>query len=184
MKQTVLWIFLVGCLVAWSVPAAAQTSDQPSTTGAGVILAQTTGQPAVPPGPPPGRLGRGGRRGGPGRFFDPKTVETLVGEVVQVQRGPLGRRGRGDLVRFTLKTGKETIEVFLGPSSFVDKQSVKPAKGDRVEVKGSRQTGPQGRTFLSAAEVKKGDQVLKLRDDQGTPLWPPRQGRRGRARQS
>jgi hypothetical protein len=184
MKQTVLWIFLVGCLVAWTAPAAAQTVDQPSAPGAGVILAQTTGQPTVPPGPPPGRLGRGGRGGGPGRFFDPNTVETLVGEVVRVQRGPLGRRGRGDLVHFTLKTDKETIEVFLGPGSFVDQQSVKPAKGDRVEVKGSRQTGPRGRTFLSAAEVKKGGQVLKLRNDQGAPLWPPRQGRGGRPPQS
>jgi hypothetical protein len=35
-----------------------------------------------------------------------------------------------------------------------------------------------GKPAIVAAEVKKGDQVLKLRDESGTPLWRG-QGRRG-----
>jgi hypothetical protein len=184
MTQRIFWIFLAVCLLAWTAPAAAQTTDQPSATGAGIILAQTTGQPTLPACPPSGRRGRGGRRGGPGRFYNPNTVETLVGKVVQVQKGPLGRRMKRDLVRFTLKTDKETIDIFLGPATYVEAQPVKLAKGDQVEVKGSRQTGPRGRTFVSAAEVTKGNQVLELRNDQGAPLWPRGQGRRGRLPQS
>ncbi len=114
------------------------------------------------------------------RFFDPATVETMTGEVVAVQRGPMRAGGRGNIVRFTLKTNQGPVQVFLGPATFVDAQAVKLAAGDQVQVKASKITGPQGRTTYTAAEVTKGGQVLKLRDDQGTPLWPRGQGRKRR----
>jgi hypothetical protein len=34
---------------------------------------------------------------------------------------------------------------------------------------------------VTAAEVAKGGQVIKLRDDQGNPLWPQGQGKKRRA---
>jgi hypothetical protein len=40
----------------------------------------------------------------------------------------------------------------------------------RIEVKGSRVTF-EGKPALIAAEVRKGDEVLKLRDEAGMPLW-------------
>jgi hypothetical protein len=42
--------------------------------------------------------------------------------------------------------------------------------GDSVEVKGSRVTFA-GNPAIIAAELKKGDAVLKLRDDNGVPAW-------------
>jgi hypothetical protein len=39
-----------------------------------------------------------------------------------------------------------------------------------VEVKGSRVT-IAGKPVVIAAEVKKGDETLKLRDDNGIPAW-------------
>ena len=39
-----------------------------------------------------------------------------------------------------------------------------------MEIKGSR-ISIQGQPTIIAAEVKKGDQMLKLRDDKGIPLW-------------
>jgi len=39
-----------------------------------------------------------------------------------------------------------------------------------VEVKGSR-ISIQGQPTIIACEVKKGNNVLKLRDDRGMPLW-------------
>jgi hypothetical protein len=105
-------------------------------------------------------------------------VETLVGEVVDVQRGPMRTGGKGNLVRFNLKTDKETILVFLGPAKFVDNLPVKLAAGDKVQVKGSRITGPKGKSTITAGEVTKGGQVMKLRDDKGTPLWPKGQGKK------
>jgi hypothetical protein len=47
---------------------------------------------------------------------------------------------------------------------------VKIQPKDTVEVKGSRVT-VQGQPALIAAEVKKGDEVLKLRDEAGIPMW-------------
>lgn len=42
--------------------------------------------------------------------------------------------------------------------------------GDVIEVKGSRVT-VAGKQVVIAAEVKKGDALLKLRDDSGVPVW-------------
>jgi hypothetical protein len=39
-----------------------------------------------------------------------------------------------------------------------------------VEVRGSRVT-MGGKPVIIAAEVRKGDAVLTLRDDQGVPMW-------------
>jgi len=117
-----------------------------------------------------------GRR--PPRFFDPNTVETLTGSVTNVQRGPLSQGGKGNLMRLTLQTDKGPVQVFLGPANFVDAQPLQLAAGDQVQVKASRITGPKGKTIYTAAEVMKGGQVLKLRDDQGNPLWPRGQMRR------
>jgi hypothetical protein len=69
-----------------------------------------------------------------------------------------------------VKTDKETISVHLGPSWYLENQDVKIEPKDRVEVKGSRVTFA-GNPAMIAAEVKKGDEVLKLRDDNGFPVW-------------
>lgn len=114
--------------------------------------------------------GRGWGAGDPySRMFNPKTVETLSGEVVSVEKFTPGRKMSYG-VHFTLKTDKETIAVHLGPSWYVEKQPVTVAQGDKVEVIGSRITY-QGKPAIIAAEVKKGGQVLKLRDANGVPAW-------------
>jgi len=116
------------------------------------------------PGMGPGRgQGRGWGAGDPySRMFDPKTVETLSGEVASVDKFTPGRKMSYG-VHFTLKTEKETIPVHLGPSWYLEKQAVTIAPGDKVEVTGSR-IMYQGKPTIIAAEVKKGGQVLKLRD--------------------
>lgn len=166
-------------------PAAPATPDKPAAATPGEAAPPAAEKPAPPPPEKPqvpilGRpLGSGtAGKGGAARFFDPKSVETLKGSVEQVQRGPLMEGGKGNVVRLTLKTDKETLLVVLGPSFFVDQQPVKLAVGDQVEVKASRLTTARG-TFMNAVEVKKGDQVLKLRDERGNPLW----GGRGLMRQ-
>jgi len=58
----------------------------------------------------------------------------------------------------------------LGPQWYLENQDVKIEPTDKVEIKGSRVT-MQGQPALIVAEVKKGDEVLKLRDDAGIPLW-------------
>ena len=62
------------------------------------------------------------------------------------------------------------MAVHLGPEWYIERLDGKLAKGDAVEVKGSRVTFA-GNPAIIAAEVKKGDAILKLRDDNGIPAW-------------
>lgn len=116
---------------------------------------------------------RGSGGWGPGskysRMYDPKTVETVSGEVVSVDKiTPL--RGMSYGVHITLKTDKETISVHLGPAWYIENQDVKIEPKDMIEVRGSRITYEENPAII-AAEVKKGDEVLKLRDQNGFPIW-------------
>jgi len=113
--------------------------------------------------------GQGRGMGAYNRMYNPKTVETLSGEVVSVEKFTPGRRMSYG-VHLTLKTEKETIPVHLGPSWYMEKQGITFAPGEKVEVNGSR-ISYQGQPTVIAAEVKKGGQVLKLRDAAGVPVW-------------
>jgi len=73
-------------------------------------------------------------------------------------------------VHILLKTAKETISVHLGPGWYIDNQDIKIVPKDKIEVKGSR-VSFEGKPALIAAEVKKGDEVLMLRDSNGFPAW-------------
>ncbi len=130
-----------------------------------------------------GGMGRGGGPGPGGRMYDPKTVETVSGEVVRVEevRGKgagqaRGGRGGGYGVHLILKSASEEVAVHLGPGWYLDKQGLKVAPGDRIEVHGSRIIF-EGKPTIIAARIKKGDQSLMLRDDNGLPVWRG-QGRR------
>jgi hypothetical protein len=120
--------------------------------------------------------GEPGREASYRRAYDPKTVETVTGEVLQVRKIK-HRRGDGTGVHLILKTETEEIPVHLGPSFYLDKQAVKIDGNDKIEVKGSRVTTKRGKPFLLAAEVRKGDAVLKLRDENGVPAWSRRKTR-------
>lgn len=113
-----------------------------------------------------GGSGTGGHYGG---LYDPKTVETLNGEVVSVAKmTPM--KGKSYGIHLMLRTHKETIPVHLGPGWFIESQDVKIELKDRIDVKGSRITY-EGKPAIIAAEVRKGDAVLMLRDGTGLPVW-------------
>ena len=104
-----------------------------------------------------------------GKLYDPKTVETINGDVVKVDRiTPM--RGMSAGVHLVVKTDKEEISVILGPQWYLENQDVKIAPNDKLEIKGSR-VSVQGKPALLAAEVKKGGETLKLRDESGAPVW-------------
>jgi hypothetical protein len=102
--------------------------------------------------------------------YDRGSVETLSGTVMEVERLAPRRVERLSQVHLLLKTGGETITVKLGPESWLAQQNFNLAPGDRVTIKGSRVNRPL-QSFLIAAEVRKGNQVLFLRDENGRPLW-------------
>jgi hypothetical protein len=113
---------------------------------------------------------KGWRAGTPyNRMYDPKTVETISGEVVSVDTMTF-MRGMNYGVHLTVRADKETISVHLGPGWYVLNQDVSFEPKDRIEVKGSRITF-QGKPAIIAGEVKKGEEVLNLRDENGFPAW-------------
>ena len=104
-----------------------------------------------------------------GKMYDPKTVETITGEVVSVDKiTPM--KGMSHGVHIMLKTAKETISVHLGPDWYVGNQDIKIEPKDKLAVKGSKIIF-QGKPAIIAAEIKKGNEVLKLRDEKGFPVW-------------
>lgn len=117
--------------------------------------------------------GKTGQPASPPALFNPQTVEIFQGIVVAAPVIPKG--GLPEPVHFTLKTEKESLTVLLGPNWFIESQGFVISSLDRVEVKGSRIL-LEGKSAVVAAEVKKGDRVLKLRDESGSPVW----GGRGR----
>jgi len=103
------------------------------------------------------------------RLYNLATVETLSGTVESVDKvTPM--KGMYAGVHIMLNTEEETISIHLGPEWYVERQDVKIAKGDTIGVKGSRVTFAD-KPAIIAAEVKKGDSTLVLRDSNGIPAW-------------
>jgi hypothetical protein len=119
---------------------------------------------------PAGGGGGWGPGGGYGRMFNPATLETLKGEVTNVGHFTPAGRGMGQGVHLILKTATETIDVHLGPSWYLEQQNFGVAAGEKLVITGSRITY-QGKPAIIASEVKKGNQVLILRNAQGVPAW-------------
>jgi len=116
-----------------------------------------------------GSENQGGREEGPGTTgcstenrADGKRRSRIGG---QDHRPGSGLRGEPHL-----KTGPETILVYLGPGWFLEKQDLTFAPKDEVEITGSQITF-QGKPTIIAAQVKKGDKSLRLRDPAGIPAW-------------
>ena len=112
--------------------------------------------------------------------YDKSTETTITGTIEDVMQmtgtNPQGMSG----THLTVKTDAGTVLVFLGPSMYLEQQHFVLAKGDKLEVIGSRNKLPGGEGIM-ARQVKKGDRVLTLRNADGMPLWM--QGRPGAPRQ-
>jgi hypothetical protein len=116
-----------------------------------------------------GEKGGGDRPGGQYRMYDPSKAETVSGEVVAVKEFT-SRNGIRKGIGLELNTGSQAILAHLGPQFYIDQQSVKIAVGDKVDITGVKAV-IRGQDVFLAGEVRKGDQVLKLRDEKGVPLW-------------
>jgi hypothetical protein len=100
--------------------------------------------------------------------FNPKTVETLQGIVVEAPEVKEG--GIPEMEHLTLKTKQEKLTVVLGPNWYLVRQDWRINALDHLTVTGSR-LNLDGKPALIAQQVKKGEQVMKFRDQSGRPLW-------------
>jgi hypothetical protein len=110
-----------------------------------------------------------GRGSGTGTsMYDPKTEVTVKGTIEDVQQ-LTGRRGWSG-THLALKTDAATFDVHVGPSAYIDQQNFTFAKGDMIEVVGSKVTIAD-KEALIAREITKEGKTLVLRDAQGIPQW-------------
>jgi hypothetical protein len=104
------------------------------------------------------------------RDYDAKTVEIVTGRVLSVEKTTPTKR-RGYWVDVMLQTGNGTIPVRLGPAWYIDKHTPRIEANDTITVTGSR-VMLDGRPAIVAADITKGNELLKLRDGNGNPFWP------------
>jgi hypothetical protein len=103
------------------------------------------------------------------RMYNPQTIETISGKIVSIERtSPMPKMSQG--VHLIVQTDKENIPVHLGPEWYITNQDMQLQVNDRVEIKGSK-VNFNGKSTIIAAEVKTGDKVLTLRNNDGFPLW-------------
>ena len=102
-------------------------------------------------------------------MYDTKTVETISGSVISVQQ-ILPDKNMSSGIHLLLVTENGSVSVHLGPAWYIDNQDTQIRNGDNVLITGSKVTY-NGDQVIIAREVTKGDQVLKLRDESGYPLW-------------
>ena len=110
------------------------------------------------------------------RMYDVTTETTIVGTVESVQNVTgSGGRGRGGMggTHLVVKTEKDAVAVHVGPTAYLAEKGITLAKGDKLEILGSKVT-VDNETFLIARQIKKANNTWSLRDASGRPAWSGR----------
>ena len=112
------------------------------------------------------------QRAGNGSYrlnYDAQTIWTVSGEVISLDNVMSGRAGYHG-IHLLLKTVNGNLSVHLGPSWYMDGQTLKVGPHDRIEVTGSPVIY-DGKPALIAADLRKDGENLQLRTAGGIPLW-------------
>jgi hypothetical protein len=102
--------------------------------------------------------------------YDPAAEKIFKGSVEEVRERqcPMSH-GIGSHVMLKLGDGS-LIEVHLAPAKFVKVYELTFAKGDQLEVTGTKVKFEDVDTIF-AREVKRGNDVFVFRDKEGHPVW-------------
>ncbi|SPE37449.1 conserved exported hypothetical protein [Candidatus Sulfopaludibacter sp. SbA3] len=102
--------------------------------------------------------------------YDPGATVEFDGIVTETREVPRSSPMRG--LHLTVDTGRESLDVYLAPMEFMKGFDFSFAKGDRINVTGSKVKFNGGAVVL-AKEVRRQGQTVYLRDASGSPYWPP-----------
>lgn len=100
--------------------------------------------------------------------YDLHTEAKMKGTVEEVKLPPKG--SEKEAVRLIMKSGTDTIDVYLCPKSFLDDMGVSFKKGDEIALTGSK-VKQDGADLVLTREVVKDADTLVLRDEKGSPVW-------------
>jgi len=104
------------------------------------------------------------------KLYKPATVKTTRGEIVSLRKTFSGN-GKRYCETLKLKTrGEGTFWVILKPENLRPKVNLHLQPRDQLEVTGSYVALP-GKTAIIATTVKKGNDIMVLRDWTGRPAW-------------
>ena len=98
--------------------------------------------------------------------YDPAT-ETKINAVVSELKFTSAAKPAALLI---VKSGSNTLQVYLCPKSFLDDMGTTFKPDDKVEITGSK-VKQNGEDEILAREVVKGDDTLTLRFKDGKPAW-------------
>jgi hypothetical protein len=109
---------------------------------------------------------------GTGAVNTPKyDVSTEAKMKVTVEEFKLPAKGNEkEVAHMVVKSGDDTLDIYLCPKSFLDDMGANFAKGDEVTITGSK-IKQDGAELILARELVKGTDTLLLRDGKGKPVW-------------
>ena len=102
--------------------------------------------------------------------YDPKT-EVHIAKATVIDTKEVTLSNGQQRFRLIVKAGDETLEICLCPKAFLESMDTSFAKGDEVEIIGSKVNEAPDKTIILAREVTKGQNTLVLRDKTGDPVW-------------
>jgi len=105
-----------------------------------------------------------------GPKYDLKTEMHLDKAVVQDVQDVTLANGQHRVV-LSVKSGSDMYDVSLSPKAYLETMDSSFAKGDEVQIVGSKVQDADGKTIILARQVIKGDNTLVLRDKNGDPAW-------------
>ena len=98
-------------------------------------------------------------------------VSTEAKMKVTVEELKLPAKGsEKEVAHLVVKSGEDTLDIYLCPKSFLDDMGANFAKGDEVTITGSK-IKQDGADLILARELIKGTDTLLLRDGKGKPVW-------------
>jgi hypothetical protein len=100
--------------------------------------------------------------------YDLATETKMKGTVQELKLPEKGSEKEG--AHLMVKSGTDTLDVYLCPKSFLEDMGSTIAKGDEISLTGSK-VKQDGTDMILAREVVKGNDTLVLRDDKGKPVW-------------
>jgi hypothetical protein len=100
--------------------------------------------------------------------YDPATESKFKGVVAELKFVPA--TGAKPIAYLVMKSGPDSVQVFLCPKKFLDDMGIVFKADDEIEVTGSK-VKQDGADLTLAREVVKGGDTVTLRFKDGKPAW-------------